>query len=69
MNIDGVIGINDLHLFLALFDDDAIIFGNNTKSLQSIPNDLEQYSITCNSNLKLNIITTKVMIFENSSLL
>ena len=63
-NIDGVINIDELNLFLVLFADDAIIFGNNPESLQSILNDLEQYCI--NWNLKLNTNKTKVMIFENS---
>ena len=63
-NIDGILNIDNLKLFLILFADDAVIFANNPASLQSILNDLGQY---CNIwNLKLNVNKTKIMIFENS---
>ena len=63
-NVDGILNIDDLKLFLILFADDAAIFAYNPISLQSILSDLVQY---CNIwNLKLNVNKTKIMIFENS---
>ena len=42
-NIDGILNIDNLKLFLILFADDAVIFANNQASLHSILNDLGQY--------------------------
>ena len=58
-NVDGILHIDDLKLFLILFADEDVIFANNPVSLQS-----KQYC--SNWNLKLNVDKTKIMIFENS---
>ena len=62
-NLNGIINIDTLQLFLLCFADDAVIFSENPQSLQIILNDVEQY---CNVwNLKINVNKTKIMIFEN----
>ena len=62
-NINGIIDIDDLHVFLMCFADDAVVFTQDPDALQSILNDLEDY---CNMwNLKINVDKTKIMIFEN----
>jgi hypothetical protein len=62
-NIDGIIEINNLKIFLLCFADDAVIFAKNPESLQSMLNDIENY---CNIwNMKINVNKTKIMIFEN----
>ena len=43
MNINGIIDIDDLHIFLMCFADDAVVFTQDPTSLQSILNDLENY--------------------------
>ena len=62
-NIDGIIGIEDIHIFLLLFADDAVPFAQDPESLQSILYDIENYSNIW--GLRLNTNKTKIMIFEN----
>jgi hypothetical protein len=62
-DINGIIDIGELKLYLLLFADDAVVFALDAASLQSILNDIEQYCHTW--NLKINVAKTKVMIFEN----
>ena len=62
-NLNGIITIDDLQIFLLLFADDAVLFARDPASLQSMLNDVESY---CNDwGLRLNTNTTKIMIFEN----
>ena len=62
-DLNGVINIDNLYLFLICFADDAILFTQDPVSLQRMLNDIELY---CNTwNLKNNINKTKIMIFEN----
>ena len=43
-NIDGIIGIADIQIFLLLFADDAVLFAQDPASLQSMLYDIENYS-------------------------
>ena len=62
-NVDGIISVDEIQLFLLLFADDAAVFTQDPQSLQLILNDIEQY---CNMwKLKLNVNKTKIMILEN----
>ncbi|XP_045185370.2 uncharacterized protein LOC123543357 [Mercenaria mercenaria] len=61
-NIDGILNIDDLQLFLLLFADGAVVFAHDPNSLQSMLNDIEEYSNLW--GLRLNVNKTKVMIFE-----
>ena len=54
--------IDDVKLFMLLFADDAVVFYQYPKTLQSILNDIENYCISC--GLKLNTNKTKIMMFE-----
>ena len=49
-------------VFMLLFADDAVVFYQYPKTLQSILNDIENYCISC--GLKLNTNKTKIMMFE-----
>ena len=61
-NLDGVITVNEIKLFLIMFADDTALFATNPKSLQLMLNDLETY---CDRySLKINANKTKAMIFE-----
>ena len=62
-NIDGIIGIEDIQIFLLLFADDAVLFAQDPESLQSMLYDIENYSNIW--GLRLNTNKTKIMIFEN----
>ena len=62
-NIDGIISVDEIQLFLLLFADDAAVFTQDPQSLQLTLNDIKQY---CNMwKHKLNVNKTKIMIFEN----
>ena len=61
-DLDGILPIDDVQLFLLLFADDAVVFSRDPNTLQSILNDIENYCISC--DLKLNTNKTKMMIFE-----
>ena len=54
--------IDDVKLFMLLFANDAVVFYQYPKTLQSILNDIENYCISC--GLKLNTNKTKIMMFE-----
>ena len=62
-NIDGIIGIADIQIFLLLFADDAVLFAQDLASLQSMLYDIEDYSNIW--GLHLNTNKTKITIFEN----
>ena len=55
-NLDGVITVNEIKLFLIMFADDTALFATNPKSLQLMLNDLEtycdRYSLKINANKK-----------------
>lgn len=61
-DINGIMNIGDIQLFLLLFADDAVLFAHDPNSLQSMLNDIEEYSNTW--GLRLNASKTKTMIFE-----
>lgn len=62
-NINGILAIEELQIFLLLFADDAVVFAHDPASLQSMLTDIETY---CNVwGLRLNINKTKIVIFEN----
>ena len=61
-NLDGIIHLDNIPMFLLLFADDAVLFSKNPNSLQSMLNDIETY---CNDwNLNINVNKTKTVIFE-----
>lgn len=62
-NIDGIVNVDDIQLFMILFADDAALFAETPEALQSMLNDLYSYCQTW--NLKVNINKTKIIIFEN----
>ena len=62
-NINGLLKVHDIEIFLLLFADDAVVFAYDPFSLQSMLNDIENYSNTW--GLRLNVNKTKIMIFEN----
>ena len=66
-NIDGIIGIEDIQIFLLLFADDAVLFAQDPASLQSMLYDIENYSTIW--GLRLNTNKTKIMIFEKDVIL
>ena len=53
---------NKLCIYLLLFADDLVLFSTNPATLQSMLNDLYEYS--CKWGLKVNVKKTKVCIFE-----
>ena len=61
-DLDGILTIDDVQLFLLLFADDAVVFSRDPNTLQSILNNIENYCISC--GLKLNTNKTKIMSFE-----
>jgi hypothetical protein len=61
-DINGIMNIGDIQLFLLLFADDAVLFAHDPNTLQSMLNDIEEYSNTW--SLRLNASRTKTMIFE-----
>ena len=62
-NMDGVMNVEELQIFLLMFADDAILFSQNPQALQSVLNDIQLYCETW--GLRLNVNKTKIMIFEN----
>ena len=62
-NMDGVMNVEELQIFLLMFADDVILFSQNPQALQSMLNDIQLYCETW--GLRLNVNKTKVMIFEN----
>ena len=63
-DLDGTLTIDDVQLFLLLFADDAVVFSQDPKTLQSILNDIENDNSCISCGLKLNTNKTKIMIFE-----
>ena len=64
--LEGIITINEVKLFLLAYADDQVLFSTSATSLQSMLNDIEHY---CNAwGLKININKTKVILFENSKI-
>jgi hypothetical protein len=62
-NLNGILSIDDVKVFLLLFADDGALFAYDPQSLQSMLNDVQTY---CNTwRLRLNVSKTKIMIFEN----
>jgi hypothetical protein len=61
-DMDGIVSIDDLKLFLLLFADDAALFATNPNTLQSMLCNVETYCQTW--KLRLNTKKTKIMIFE-----
>lgn len=62
-DLDDVITIDDVKLFLILYADDMALFATSQKSLQSMLNDIENYCSTW--GMKINVNKTKAMVFEN----
>ena len=62
-NMDGVMNVEELQIFLLMFADDAILFSQNPQALQSMLNDIQLYCETWGLRLKVN--KNKMMIFEN----
>ena len=61
-NLEGIVTIDELKLFLLSYADDQVLFATSPSSLQSMLTDLENY---CNTwGLKINVNKTKVLIFE-----
>ena len=61
-NLEGIVTINEMKLFLLSYADDQVLFATSPSSLQSMLTDLENY---CNQwGLKINVNKTKVLIFE-----
>jgi len=61
-DLDGIFTVDELKIFLLLFEDDAVLFAHSPESLQLMLNDLDQYCRTL--GLTVNIENTKVMVFE-----
>ena len=60
-NLDGIINLEELHIFLLLFADVGVLFSQNPQTLQSMLNDVHLYCETW--GLRLNVTKTKI-IFE-----
>ena len=61
-DIDGIVTLEELKLFLLFFANDAVLFAQNPGSLQSMLSDVETY---CNPwGMKLNVNKTKCKIIE-----
>ena len=61
-NLDGIMNLEELQIFLLLFADDGVLFSQNPQTLQSMLNDVHLYCETW--GLRLNVTKTKIMIFE-----
>ena len=61
-DVDGIMTLDDVKIFLLLFADDAALFAQNPRSLQLMLCDIETYCVEW--GLKLNVNKTKCMIFE-----
>jgi len=61
-DIDGIVTLEELKLFLLFFANDAVLLAQNPRSLQSMLSDVETY---CNPwGMKLNVNKTKCKIIE-----
>ena len=64
-DIEGIVTINELKLFILLYADDQVIFSSSAISLQSMINDVQNY---CDMwGLKINPGKSKIMIFEKGN--
>ena len=64
-DIEGIVTINELKLFILLYADDQVIFSTSAISLQSMINDVQNY---CDMwGLKINPGKSKIMIFEKAN--
>ena len=61
-NLDGIMNLEELQIFLLLFADDGVLFSQSPQTLQSMLNDVHLYCETW--GLRLNVTKTKIMIFE-----
>ena len=61
-DIDDLFTYDELKVFLLLYADDQAVFAKSPRALQSLLNDIENYSNTW--KLRINTNKTKVMIFE-----
>ena len=61
-NLDGIMNLKELQIFLILFADDGVLFSQNPQTLQSMLKDVHLYCETW--GLRLNVTKTKIMIFE-----
>ena len=60
-DLDGILMVDDIKLFLLLYADDQVRFGKSPEALQAMLLDHENY---CNIwGLKINTTKTKTMIF------
>ena len=64
-DLDGIFSTDDMKLFLILFADDQVLFSTSPASLQSMLNDIETYCTAW--GLKINLVKTKVLIFEKKT--
>jgi len=60
--LDGIITIEHIKLFMLIFADDGILFSTNPETLQIMLNDVQRYCETW--GLKINTEKTKIIIFE-----
>ena len=61
-NLEDIVSLDELKLFLILFVDDQVVFAKSPDTLQSLLNDIENY---CQFwDLKINTDKTKAMNFE-----
>ena len=64
-DIEGIVTINELKLFILLYADDQVIISTSAISLQSMINDVQNY---CDMwGLKINPGKSKIMIFEKGN--
>jgi exonuclease III len=62
-DLNDIVDVHELQLFLLLYADDSVIFAKSKESLQAMLNDLNEYC--CTWGLTVNTAKTKIMIFEN----
>lgn len=64
-DIEGIISIDGIKLFILLYADDQVIFSSSASSLQYMLDDIQTYcNLWC---LKINTKKSKVMIFERGN--
>jgi hypothetical protein len=60
-DLNDIVDVHELQLFLLLYADDSDIFGTSKESVQAMLNDLNNYGCTC--GLTVDTAKTKIMIF------
>jgi len=64
-DLDAIIYVDEIKVFLMFFADDVVVFSQNPETLQSLIDDISRY---CSQwGLTLNTRKTKVIIFENGT--